>query len=113
MRQELQVSIRRADAMLRLGKLAITALFGVLVFCLVPPSISAGKAIFGKVIEVKGADLVTLDHGAGRQDVRVAGIDVPAAEPYAGAAKQLVANLVLGRSVRMRFISLLPNGEML
>jgi endonuclease YncB( thermonuclease family) len=99
--------------MLNSGKLAATVLFSLLILLLTSPSICVAKAIFGKVIEVKSADLVRLDYGAGQYDIRVAGIAAPSQEPFASQAKQFVSNFVLGKNVRLRFIARAPNGEML
>src|SRR5438105_12573659 len=97
----------------RFSKLAATAIFSLLIFPIAFASISAGKAIYGQVTEVRSGSVVTLDHGAGRYDIRIAGIDVPTEEPLASAAKLLAASLVLGKKVRLIFISRMPNGEML
>jgi endonuclease YncB( thermonuclease family) len=99
--------------MLKLGKLATIALLGLLIFWIVPVSVCEGKAIYGKVTEVKSADLLTLDYGTGQYNIRVAGIDVPKEEPFATEAKQLVASLVLGKNVRLWFLGRALNGEML
>jgi endonuclease YncB( thermonuclease family) len=99
--------------MFNFSKLATTALVGLLIFWVVPSSVCAGKSIYGKVSEVKSADVMTLDYGAGQYDIRVAGIDVPKERPFADEAKQFVANLVLGKNVRLRFYGRTPNGEML
>ena len=99
--------------MFKLGNAARTAIVGLILCWGLAPSICAAKALFGRVTDIKSADVVTLDHGGGRHDIRIAGIDVPAQQPFARAARQLVANLVLGRNVRLRFISRLPSGEML
>jgi endonuclease YncB( thermonuclease family) len=90
---------------------ATTALLGLLFFWSMPRSVWAAKSIYGKVTDVKSADVVTLDHGAGQYEIRVAGIDVPTEEPFASQAKQFVANLVLGKNVRLRFYARTPNGE--
>jgi len=99
--------------MLKFSKLATTTLLGLLAFWIVPVSVCAGKSIYGKVTEIKSAEALTLDYGTGRYDIRVAGIDVPQEEPFATEAKRFVANLVLGKNVRLRFLGRTPNGEML
>lgn len=98
--------------MFNFGNLATTALLGLLIFCAVPPAVCAGKSIYGKVTDVKSADVMTLDYGTGQYDIRVVGIDVPKEGPFASEAKQFVANLVLGKNVRLRFYGRAPNGEM-
>lgn len=72
----------------------------------------AGDSIYGKVTEVRSADLLIFDYGGGQYELRLVGIDMPEG-PLAEQAKQLVADLVLGKNVRMRFDHRAPNGEML
>jgi endonuclease YncB( thermonuclease family) len=104
--------IREGNAMLKLKITKITFV-GLLIFWIVPLSVCAGKSIYGKVTEVKSANLLTLDYGTGQYSIRVAGIDAPKEGPFATEAKQFVANLVLGKNVRLRFLGRTPNGEML
>jgi endonuclease YncB( thermonuclease family) len=99
--------------MFTLGKSPAITLLSLLIFSVVYPSICAAKSIYGQVTDVKTADTMTLDSGAGGYAIRIAGIDVPTQEPFASEAKQFAANLVLGKKVRLRFISRAPNGEML
>ena len=63
----------------------------------------AGDSLYGTVTEVKSAEVVTLDYGDGRYEIRLLGIDAPATGPLAEEARKLVAGLVLGRSVHIRF----------
>lgn len=63
----------------------------------------AGDSLYGKVTEVKSAELVTLDYGDGQYDVRLLGIDAPQTGPLAEEARKLVAGLVLGKNARIRF----------
>jgi endonuclease YncB( thermonuclease family) len=72
----------------------------------------AGDSLYGKVIEVKSADVVVLDYGAGRQVIRIIGVDVPKETHIAGDAKQFVSKLVLGKNARMRLGSRSENGDM-
>ncbi len=65
--------------------------------------VHAGDSLYGKVTEVKSADLVTLDYGDGQYDLRLIGIDVPKDGPIATKATEFVSNLVLGKNARMRF----------
>jgi endonuclease YncB( thermonuclease family) len=91
-----------------------TIMISCLVTCTVLyPSICAAKSIYGQMTAITSPNLMTLDYGAGTYTIRVANIDVPTNEPYASAARQFVTNLVLGKNVRLRFISRAPNGEML
>lgn len=73
---------------------------------------TAGDSLYGRVREVKRADLVTFDYGAGMYDLRLIGIDVPREGPLARAATEFVARMVLGKNARMRFEGRGRNGEM-
>jgi endonuclease YncB( thermonuclease family) len=73
---------------------------------------SAGDSLYGKVTEIRSADLVILDYGTGHYVVRIIGIDVPKDGPIANEAKQFVAKLVLNKNVQMRLGSRAENGEM-
>jgi endonuclease YncB( thermonuclease family) len=72
----------------------------------------AADSLYGKVTDVKSGEVVVLDYGAGQYDIRIIGIDTPRAEPFASQAKQFVANLVLGKNVRIRFEQRAATGEM-
>jgi endonuclease YncB( thermonuclease family) len=63
---------------------------------------SAGDSFYGKVVEVKNADLVTLDNGSAKFDIRIIGIDVPREGPNAARAKEFVTRLLLGKNARAR-----------
>jgi endonuclease YncB( thermonuclease family) len=94
-------------------KLPPIAISTLLMCSVLYPSICAAKALYGQITAISSANLMTLDYGAGTYAIRVAGIDVPTSEPLAGAAKQFATNLVLGKQIRLRFISRAPDGEML
>lgn len=91
---------------------AIGGVLGCLVLGVVLLPAFAGDSLYGKVTEVKAADLVVLDYGAGQYDVRIVGLDAPRAEPLASQSRDFVAKLVLGKNVRMRFEQRADNGEM-
>jgi endonuclease YncB( thermonuclease family) len=93
-------------------KWAIAGFLGLLIFGAGHFSAAAGKALYGKVIEVKSEDLVVLDYGTGQYLVRIVGIVAPKDGPIATKAKQFVSNLVLGKHASMRFESRAENGEM-
>jgi endonuclease YncB( thermonuclease family) len=76
------------------------------------PALAAGKAQYGKVTEVRSANVVILDVGTERHVIRIVGIDAPTKESIASEAKQFVANLVLGKNALMRFASRAENGDM-
>jgi endonuclease YncB( thermonuclease family) len=88
---------------------------GGFLLCLVllaGPHPAFGKSLSGRVTEVKSTEVVVLNYGAGRYDVRIVGIDAPKEGPLAEQAKQFVANMVLGKQVRIRFEGRATNGEM-
>lgn len=70
----------------------------------------AGDSVFGKVTEVRSADVVVLQGGGGTFVIHLLGVSVPEGAT-AAAAKKFVETLVLGKSARMRLGSRLPNGE--
>lgn len=72
----------------------------------------AGDSVYGKVTEVRSADVVILDYGKGQYVIRIIGINVPQDPIPSDAAKQFVAKLVLGKNARMRLGSRAENGEM-
>ena len=71
----------------------------------------AGDSLYGKVTEVKTADVVILDYGTGHYVVHIIGIDVPKDGPIASEAKQFVEKLVLGKNARIRLGSFAENDE--
>jgi endonuclease YncB( thermonuclease family) len=73
----------------------------------------AGDSLYGKVTEVRSADVVILDYGTGKYVIRIMGIDVPKEGPVANQAREFVAKLVLGKNARMRLGSRADNGEMI
>lgn len=93
-------------------KCATAAFLSLLVFAAGLFPALAGDSIYGKVTEVRSADLVVLDYGKGRYDVRIIGIDVPKEGPIANEAKQFVSKLVLGKNARIRFEGRNKAGEM-
>ena len=72
----------------------------------------AGDSLVGRVVAVKSGDLITLDYGAGREEVRIAGIEIDRREPMALEAKEALSDMILDKVVRLRFDGYLPNGEM-
>ncbi len=48
----------------------------------------AGDSLYGKVPEVRSADVVVLDYGKGQYVIRIIGIDVPKEGPIANEARQ-------------------------
>ena len=59
----------------------------------------AGNSLYGKVTEVKSADVVVLDYGAGQYTIRIAGIEAPKQGRLAQEAKESLARLVHGRAI--------------
>jgi len=70
----------------------------------------AGDSVYGKVTKVKSATVVTLDNGEDAYNVRLVGVEV--SEAFAEEARQLLADLVLGKNARIRFEGQAPNGDM-
>src|ERR1039458_1180303 len=84
------------------NKYLIRALVGCVVMLIGLVSAFAGDSIYGKVTEVKSADVVILDYGTGQYVIRIVGIDVPKEGAVAIQAKEFVAKLLLGKNARMR-----------
>jgi endonuclease YncB( thermonuclease family) len=72
----------------------------------------AGDSTYGKVMEVRSAEVVLLDTGETRYEVRLIGIQAPKEGPLAEEARKLVSELVLGQQVQMRFEGRNKEGEM-
>jgi endonuclease YncB( thermonuclease family) len=90
----------------------LAGLLGVLILGASLGPASAGDALYGTITEVRSAEVMVLDYGAGKYDVRIVGIDAPKEGPLAEAARQFVATLVLGKKVRLRFEQRNQRGEM-
>ncbi|MBZ5600073.1 MAG: thermonuclease family protein [Acidobacteriia bacterium] len=73
----------------------------------------AGDSLYGKVTEVRSADVVLLENGGARFIVRIVGIETPKEGPLAAQAKEFVSKLVLGKNARMRLEARTPKGEMI
>jgi endonuclease YncB( thermonuclease family) len=75
-----------------------------------------GDSLWGKVTQVKSANLVVLDYGNGEPDrtydIRLVGIDAPREGAFARQAREFVSRLVLGKNARMRLVGKAKNGEM-
>jgi endonuclease YncB( thermonuclease family) len=97
----------------RAGSLAVaTALvLGLLVQFL--PAARAGDSLYGKVTAVKRADLITFDYGAGRYDIRLAGIEIPTDRISIQDATRFVAEMLLDKPARLRFDGRTAAGEMI
>jgi endonuclease YncB( thermonuclease family) len=72
----------------------------------------AGDSFYGKVNEVKSADVVVIDNGSAKFVVRIVGIDVPREGPVAAEAKKMVSRMVLGKAARLRLEFRTESGEM-
>jgi endonuclease YncB( thermonuclease family) len=70
----------------------------------------AGDSVYGKVIAVRSAEVVTLDYGTGRYEIRIAGIDAQTSQSK--AAEQRVISLVLRKNARMRLVGRAKYGGM-
>jgi endonuclease YncB( thermonuclease family) len=96
--------MKNRSSLLNLG----TCLF--LLLCSWP--VFAGDSLYGKITEVRSADVVVLNYGAGSYVVHIVGVDVPKDERIANQAKEFVSSLVLGKNARVRLASRLDNGEL-
>jgi endonuclease YncB( thermonuclease family) len=74
--------------------------------------VSAGDSLYGKITEVRSADVVVLNYGNGSYVVHIIGVEVPRNERIATRAKEFVSSLVLGKNARIRLASRLENGEL-
>ena len=73
----------------------------------------AGDSVYGKIVEVRSADVVVLDYGTGQYVIHIVGIDAPREGALAGEAKKFMTDLVLGKNVRMRIEGRAENGDMI
>jgi endonuclease YncB( thermonuclease family) len=90
----------------------IVAIAGLLIAGLSAAPALAGDSLYGRVIEVRGADRVVLDYGGGSYELRLVGIDVPREKDMEKRAVELVKKLVLDKNARMRFEGRTESGEM-
>jgi endonuclease YncB( thermonuclease family) len=94
---------RRATTSMFLGLLSLAAaLF----------SSAMAKTFGGKVTEVRSAEVVVVNYGAGQYVVHIAGIKAPQEGPLAGKAKESVTEMVLGKAIRAGFLGRNENGDM-
>ncbi len=84
----------------------------LLLLILAAAPLLAGDSIYGKIVEVKGADLVLLDYGEGQYLVRIAGIEPPKEPESAKRSSDYIRELVLDKNVRLRFEGRNERGEM-
>ncbi len=92
-------------------KLATTSFLILLVFVAGLFPAFAGSSFYGKVTEVKSANAVIFNYGAGQYPITLVGVDVPREGPITKQAKAFITELVLGKNVRMRFQGRLENGN--
>jgi endonuclease YncB( thermonuclease family) len=73
----------------------------------------AGDSLYGRVTQVRQADLITLNYGEGAYEIRLVGVQVPkGGEPRAAEALEFVKDLLLGKNARMRLVRRAPSGEL-
>jgi endonuclease YncB( thermonuclease family) len=63
----------------------------------------AGDSTYGTITEVKSVDVVVLDCGRDKYNVRLIGIEAPEDPALAKKGVQLLSNLILKKRVQMRF----------
>ena len=73
----------------------------------------AGDSAYGKITEVRRADLVVMSIGDNQLELRLIGIEVPDDGLITDQATEFVSNLVLGKNARMRFAGRTTSGDML
>lgn len=96
----------------RRGSLAFAAALVVSLLLPLPPNAHAGDSLYGTVTAIRQANVITLDHGAGSFDIRLAGIDLPEDAVLSRAADSFVTELLLGKPARLRFDGRTAEGEM-
>lgn len=72
----------------------------------------AGDSLYGRIIQVKGIDAVTMDYGEGQYELRLVGIEAPKDAALAEQGIRLVSDLVLDKNARMRFEGRAEDGTM-
>ncbi len=92
------------------NKWAIAAFVACVAFVTARLYLFAGDSLYGKITEVKSADLVVLDYGRGSYVIHLMGV-APAEGRMAAQARDFVAKMVLGKNARMRLGSFTANGE--
>jgi endonuclease YncB( thermonuclease family) len=90
----------------------LTALLAALAIGVVAATSFAGDAIYGKVTEVRSAEVVVLDYGQGTYNVRIVGIAPAAKGAAADRSKEFTSRMVLGKEVHLRFEGRNKAGEM-
>jgi endonuclease YncB( thermonuclease family) len=74
----------------------------------------AGDSLYGRVTQIRQADLITLNYGEGSYEIRLVGVQVPkGGEPRAAEAQKFVNDLLLGKNARMRLVRRAPSGELI
>jgi len=84
-------------------KCALAAVLGLLALMAGWRPAQGGDSLYGKVTEVKGANVVTFDYGAGQYQVRLIGIETAKDTRVDDDAVKLTSKLVLGKNARLRF----------
>lgn len=74
--------------------------------------VRAGDSLYGKVTDVKSADVVSFDVGSEKYLLRLVGIETEKSGPVAAQAVEAVRKMVLGQNARMRFEGLGEDGLM-
>ena len=63
----------------------------------------AGDSTYGKVTSIKSLEVVVLDCGEDKYNVRLIGIETPEDKGIAKLGKQMMSKLILKKRVQMRF----------
>lgn len=76
---------------------------GLLIFGAGALPARAGDSLYGRVTEVKSADVVSFEGGSEKYVLRLVGIETEKSGPVAAKAVEAVRTMVLGQNARMRF----------
>jgi endonuclease YncB( thermonuclease family) len=94
------------------GSRAGRGLLGLVVLGAMLAPAYAGDSLYGRVTQVRDADLITLNYGAGAYEIRLVGVQVPKTGAQHAAALRFVSDLLLGKNARMRLVRRAPTGEL-
>jgi endonuclease YncB( thermonuclease family) len=95
-------STRQSQNRLKYPIVGFCAFLGFAILIAGSAPASAGDSIYGRIAEVRSANSVVLQHGGGRFNIRIAGIELPRQKAPADRAKEFLQNFALGKNARLR-----------